>query len=153
MYMQSLWSVKEPEESLKRATRASIVRNNYLKYYVYRGYSNSTYGTNGFGIFWVWNFKKREKHPKRIDTFNKFAGWTEASVIHGCFSRFLNCTNGTKLCKPSHMFKTWIRLNKIWASHKCSKYWASTKIYLILVKECAGWKRWSIVKRKQSLKN
>ena len=26
----------------------------------------------------------------------------EASVLHGCFSRFLNCTNGTKLRKASH---------------------------------------------------
>ena len=35
-------------------------------------------------------FKKREKHPWR-------------SVNFRCFSRFLNCTNGTKLRNASHL--------------------------------------------------
>ena len=35
------------------------------------------------------NFKKREKHPLRSITFSK-------TLLHGCFSCFLNCTNGTK---------------------------------------------------------
>ena len=26
----------------------------------------------------------------------------KVTLIHGCFSRFLNCTNGTKLRKTSH---------------------------------------------------
>ena len=29
----------------------------------------------------------------------------EVSLIHGCFSRFLNCTNCSKSHKASHMFK------------------------------------------------
>ena len=27
----------------------------------------------------------------------------KVTLLHGCFSRFLNCTNGTKLRKASHM--------------------------------------------------
>ena len=27
----------------------------------------------------------------------------KVTLLHGCFSRFLNCTNGTKLCKTSHI--------------------------------------------------
>ena len=38
-------------------------------------------------------FKRREKHPWRSVDFSKVAGW---SLPHGCFSRFLNCANGTK---------------------------------------------------------
>ena len=34
-------------------------------------------------------FKKREKHPCRSVTLLK------VTLLHGCFSRFLNCTNGT----------------------------------------------------------
>ena len=36
-------------------------------------------------------FKKREKHSWRSVNFSKVAG-----CFHGCFSRFLNCTNGTQ---------------------------------------------------------
>ena len=39
-------------------------------------------------------FKKREKHPWRGVTFSKVA--LKVTLLHGCFSRFLNCTNGTK---------------------------------------------------------
>ena len=28
---------------------------------------------------------------------------TILTSFHGCFSRFLNCTNGTKSCKASHL--------------------------------------------------
>ena len=53
-------------------------------------------------------FKKREKYPWRSATFIKVAGLKTATLIkvvlhHGCFSRFLNCTNGTKSCKKSQM--------------------------------------------------
>ena len=40
-------------------------------------------------------FKKREKHPWRSVNFSKVAGW-KLTLLHGCFSRFLNGTNGTK---------------------------------------------------------
>ena len=38
------------------------------------------------------------------------ASWYQAfsllkiTLLHGCFSRFLNCTNGTKLRRASHIF-------------------------------------------------
>ena len=57
-------------------------------------------------------FLKSEKHPWRSVTFSKVAskvGFTynfnksNAPPWHGCFSRFLNCTNGTKSHKTSHM--------------------------------------------------
>ena len=46
-------------------------------------------------------FKKREKHPCRSFNFSKVAGFKpttllELTLLHGRFSRFLNCTNGTK---------------------------------------------------------
>ena len=51
-------------------------------------------------------FKKREKHPWRNVTFNKVAGspatLIKGTLLHGCFSRFLNCINGTKSRKASH---------------------------------------------------
>ena len=42
-------------------------------------------------------FKKRENHPWKKDC--KF---TKKTLLHGCFSRFLNCTSGTKLRNDSH---------------------------------------------------
>ena len=41
-------------------------------------------------------FKKREKHPWTNVIFSK------VKLLHGCFSRFLNCKNGTKSCEASH---------------------------------------------------
>ena len=46
-------------------------------------------------------FKKREKHPKRSVKFskvasNKSANLLKVTLLHGRFSRFLNCTNDTK---------------------------------------------------------
>ena len=49
-------------------------------------------------------FKKREKHPWRSVTFSKAANkgvLLKVTLLHGCFSRFLNCTNGTKSRKTS----------------------------------------------------
>ena len=40
-------------------------------------------------------FKRREKDPWRSITFSKVAG-LEVTLLHGYFSRFLSCTNGTK---------------------------------------------------------
>ena len=64
-------------------------------------------------------FKKREKHPWRIVTFRKVAGFKhpwrsvtlslqpaslpKVTLLHGCFSHFLNCTNSTKSCKVSQL--------------------------------------------------
>ena len=42
-------------------------------------------------------FKKREEHPRRSVNF------TNLALLHGCFSRFLNCTNGTKSRNAPHV--------------------------------------------------
>ena len=47
-------------------------------------------------------FKEREKHPWRSVNFRKVAG-LNLTLLHGCFSRFVNCTNGTKLRNVSHI--------------------------------------------------
>ena len=47
-------------------------------------------------------FKSREKYPKRNVTFSKVAGFSlqlyllKVTLLQGCFSRFLNCSHGTK---------------------------------------------------------
>ena len=48
-------------------------------------------------------FKKREKHPWRSVNFNKVP---LKLTLHGCFSHFLNCANGTKSCNATHMYKS-----------------------------------------------
>ena len=53
-------------------------------------------------------FIKREKQPWRHITFSKVAGFKRAilvrvTLLHGCFSRFLHCTNGTKSRDASQM--------------------------------------------------
>ena len=47
-------------------------------------------------------FKKREKHQWRSVTF--IATLLKVAVLRGCFSRFLNCTNGTKSGNASYIF-------------------------------------------------
>ena len=37
------------------------------------------------------------------DTHGEVLLLVKASLIHGCFSRFLNCTNGTKSHNASHI--------------------------------------------------
>ena len=54
-------------------------------------------------------FKKRGKRTWRSVTFSKIARFQPATLpkvtlLHGCFSRFLNCTNGTKSSKTSHIY-------------------------------------------------
>ena len=53
-------------------------------------------------------FKKHEKDPWRSVTFSKNAGCKPATLLkvtllHGSFSRFLNCANGDKSRKTSHI--------------------------------------------------
>ena len=50
-------------------------------------------------------FKKREKHPWRSVNFSKDTGKSLVKLLHGCFSRFLNCSNGTKSRNASHISK------------------------------------------------
>ena len=49
---------------------------------------------------------KSEKHQSRSVTFSKVAVFNlqKVTLVHGCFSRFLNCTNGTKSRNASQIF-------------------------------------------------
>ena len=51
-------------------------------------------------------FKKCERHPQRSVNFSKVAAKTllKLALPHGCFSRFLNGINDTKLRKTSHRY-------------------------------------------------
>ena len=50
-------------------------------------------------------FKKRKKHPWRSVDFSllKPATLLKLTFLHGCFSRFLNCTNATKSRNAPHL--------------------------------------------------
>ena len=53
-------------------------------------------------------FLKSEKHPWRSVNFSKVAGFKPATLLKltllsGCFSRFLNCTNGAKSCNAPQL--------------------------------------------------
>ena len=50
-------------------------------------------------------FKKRKKHPWRSVFLGKLL---KAVLLHGCFSRFLNCTYSIKSCKTSHIFLSFV---------------------------------------------
>ena len=48
-------------------------------------------------------FKKREKHPWRSVNFSEVAG-LKLTLLHRCFSSFLNCTNGPKSRNAPHSY-------------------------------------------------
>ena len=49
-------------------------------------------------------FKKREKHPWMSVAFlHAFLTLIKVTLPHRCFSRFLNCTSGTKSRNASHL--------------------------------------------------
>ena len=48
-------------------------------------------------------FKEREKNPRRSVTFSKVATLLKVTLLNGCFSRFLNYANDTKLRNTSHI--------------------------------------------------
>ena len=53
-------------------------------------------------------FKKRENHPWGSDTFSKIAeacNFAKIILLNGRFSRFLSCTNSTKLRRASYIQK------------------------------------------------
>ena len=58
-------------------------------------------------IWYHWyQFKKREKHPWGNVTFScrlKSTILLKVTLLQGCFSRLLNCTNGSKSCNASHI--------------------------------------------------
>ena len=58
-------------------------------------------------------FKKPKKHPRRNDTFSQSATLLKVTLLHWCFSRFLNCTNGTKSRNASHIKGQYVNFNFI----------------------------------------
>ena len=66
-------------------------------------------------------FKKHQKPPWRSVTL---------TLLHRCFSRFLNCTNGTKPRKASHIFSFVLLIywwgNLIWSFFRFSwSFWCT----------------------------
>ena len=56
------------------------------------------------GLVPLVQFKKREKHPWRSVTGFKRVTLMKLRLLHSeCFSRFLNCTNGTKSRSAPHI--------------------------------------------------
>ena len=53
--------------------------------------------------------KKREKHPRRK---------LKVTLIRGCFSRFLNCANDTKLCNAIYITKSKKRVSPFQCSDR-----------------------------------
>ena len=68
-------------------------------------------------------FKKREKHPLEI---------LKVTLLHGCFLRFLNWTNGTKSHKISHM-KIYLECGKLYYPLSSTKWW------WFVTKSCIFW--------------
>ena len=66
-------------------------------------------------------FTKREKHPWKSVNFSKKlkrlqpATLLKLTLLHGCFSRFLNCTNGTKSRNASNIVIPYLR-SPIWVN-------------------------------------
>ena len=54
-----------------------------------------TLNPNDCGLVPFVQFEKREKHQWRSVAFGKVAGFS-SKLLHMCFSRFFNCTNGIK---------------------------------------------------------
>ena len=48
----------------------------------------------------IWYHLYNLKHVKNV---LQPATLLKVTLLHGCYSRFLNCTNGTKLRKASHI--------------------------------------------------
>ena len=67
----------------------------------------------------LYNLEKCEKHRWRSDTFSKVAGQKpvallKVTLLHGRFSRFLNCTNGSTKSHKTSYKKTSSKEEKIW---------------------------------------
>ena len=58
-------------------------------------------------------FKKRENTHGVVLLLVKLQALLKVTLIHECFSRFLNCTNGTKLRKASHIYPEEIFLGTV----------------------------------------
>ena len=67
-------------------------------------------------------FKNVQKDPWRSHTFTKVAGsqlatLLKVSLLHGCFSRFLDCTDGIKTRKALQLLTCWYHLLKNLTQH------------------------------------
>ena len=62
-------------------------------------------------------FKKREKHPWRNVNFSRLKPATllKLTLLHGCFSCFLNCANDIKSRNASHLRPCKLSMAKILA--------------------------------------
>ena len=69
-------------------------------------------------------FKKCEKHPERSVT--EICNFTKATLLHGCFSRFLDCSNGTK----SHIYIVTIKI--IMVFQVFSSFWGMKRQFFVL---------------------
>ena len=93
-------------ESFRGASQVQI--NTWIRNSFCGGYLQSTPLLNADALTFGWYkiIKPCEKHPWRSATFSKVAGFKHATLLEwqpsmGVFSRFLNCTNGTKSCNKS----------------------------------------------------
>ena len=55
-------------------------------------------------------FKKRGKRPWRSVTFTRICRLKPVTLLHWCFSRLLNSTNGTKSRNAPHIY-TYVEKN------------------------------------------
>ena len=69
-------------------------------------------------------FKKCEKHPGRSAT--EICNFTKATLLHGCFSRFLDCSNGTK----SHIYIVTIKIIVVFQVF--SSFWGMKRQFFVL---------------------
>ena len=51
----------------------------------------------------LYNFKNVKNTHGGVLILVKLQALLRLTLLHGCFSRFLNCTNGTKLCNASQL--------------------------------------------------
>ena len=72
-----------------------------IKSYVLYPFHNSLFVMLCTIWYHLCNLKKRKKHSWRSDT--SACNFLKVSLLHECFSRFLNCVNGTKSRKASHI--------------------------------------------------
>ena len=69
-------------------------RSNFMETFLSKNFRNRTLCNALLDLVTFLQFRKREKHQWKTNGITLF---------HGSFSRFLNCTNGTKPRKASHM--------------------------------------------------
>ena len=89
------------------------------------------------------HFKKHEKHRWRSVSFSKVAGCRpkpatllKLTLLHGSFSRFINCTNGTKSPNASHIRGTLVKISAAYRGPR-SAFLLAMQLNLML-QNCLG---------------